>query len=383
MKKNNRPSRLQQILLRHRRWIIIVLVVVLLAGAGTAFALHARATSLRIASDFKTADYPVAVVGTAEVGYVATAAGQIFSVNNWSTQGASVELADPTTMLVLSTSGKYLLAGGQHLTLLDSELHQRWSRKTTTPSVVEQALFTTSGQIDVVYSFLKDQSRQFVTYDLAGTYQSSYTVPDFGRGAQVALARNGMLVVALSNGTIYTISPSGTVIAKFRVPNPDQKLAGLVTAVDETGTRVLAGYSFGVSGASEPLPRYIFDQTGKTVAQVSADPDNPGVRAVGGCFVLLGRTADVIDKDGKRVLSASKLNFNVLDVSISDETCALLFQEQTSSQNAVYYLGVYDMKTGTLQRQWSTAESSEIRVFQMPGMRSVLGFGTGIVVLAP
>jgi hypothetical protein len=49
----------------------------------------------------------------------------------------------------------------------------------------------------------------------------------------------------------------------------------------------------------------------------------------------------------------------------------------------VYFLGVYDLQTGALKRQWSTAESSEIRVFQMPGMHSVLALGTGIFVLAP
>jgi len=383
MKKNIRARSLRQILLRHRRWLVTLLIMMLLAGASVVWALRARQTSLRIHSDFKTADYPVAVAGTAEGGYVATAAGQIFSVDAWASEGSSTELQDPLTLLVLSTSGKYLLAGGQRLTLLDNGLHQKWSRKTTTPSVVEQALFTTSGQIAVVYSFLKDQSRQFVTYDLAGTYLDSYTVPDFGRGSQVSLAHSGMLVVTLSSGTIYTISPKGTVIATFKVPNTGQKLAGLAAVVDQTGTRILAGYGFGVSGSSEPLPRYIFDQTGKTIAEVTADSDNPGLRAVGNGFVLLGRTADVMDKDGKRLISASKLNFNAIDASISDGTCALLFQEQTSSQTAVYFLGVYDMKTGILERRWSTAETSEIRVFQMPGMRSVLALGTGIFILAP
>jgi hypothetical protein len=63
--------------------------------------------------------------------------------------------------------------------------------------------------------------------------------------------------------------------------------------------------------------------------------------------------------------------------------CALLFQEQTTSQTAVYFLGIYDMKTRTLVRQWSTAESVEVRVFQLPGMRSVLALATGLFVLAP
>ena len=383
MKKNTRSHTLQQILSGHRRLLAALVIVLLLAGASVLWALRARKTSLTIVADFKTADYPVAIVGTAESGYVATAGGQIFSVSAWETQGQSTELHDPTTLLVLSTSGKYLLAGGQHLTLLDSTLHQKWSRKTTTPSVVEQALFTTNGEVAVVYSFLGNQSRQVVTYNLAGTYLNGYTVPDFGRGAQVSLAGTGMLVVSLSNGTIYTVSPQGTVIAKFTVPNADQKLAGLVAAVDPTGTRILAGYSFNVSGGSEPLPRYVFDETGKVIAQVTADADNPGIQTAGNCFVLLGRTVDLLDKDGKRLLSASKLNFNAIDASISGEDCALLFQEQTSSQTAVYFLGVYDLQTGALKRQWSTAESSEIRVFQMPGMHSVLALGTGIFVLAP
>ncbi|MCE5193672.1 hypothetical protein LLF88_07045 [bacterium] len=383
MKNNMQARSLRTILLRHRRWLAGLLVLILLAGVSLALVLRAQRTSLRIYSDFKTADYPVAVVGTAEGGYVATAEGQVFSIDAWASQGSSTQLQDSVTFLALSTSGKYLLAGGQRLTLLDNSLHQKWSRKTTTASVVEQALFTSTGQIAAVYSFLADQSRQVVTYNLAGTYLDSYTVPDFGSGSQVSLAHSGMLVITLSSGTIYTISPKGAVIAKFTVPNPDQKLAGLVSAVDQSGTRIIAGYSFSVSGSSEPLPRYIFDQTGKIVSQVTAASDNPGLRAVGDSFVILGRTADVMDKEGKRLISASKLNFDAIDASISDGSCALLFQEQTSSQTAVYFLGVYDMESGILKRQWSTAEPSEIRVFQMPGLRSVLALGTGIFVLAP
>lgn len=383
MKKNTRSNSLKRMLSGHWRLLAVAVILLLLAGASTLWALRARKTSLKILSSFKTADYPVAVVGTAEGGYVATAGGQISAVDAWTTQGQSTELQDPTTLLVLSTSGKYLLAGGQRLTLLDSTLHQKWSRKTTNPSVVEQALFTANGQVAAVYSFLKDQSRQVVTYNLAGTYLSGYTVPDFGRGAQISLAGNGMLVVSLSNGTIYTISAQGAVIAKFTVPNADQKLGGLSTAADRTGTRILAGYTFSVSGGSEPLQRYLFDQTGKSIAQFTVDADNAGIQTAGDCFVLFGRTADIVDKDGKRLLSASKLNFNAISASISDGACALLFQEQTSSQTAVYFLGVYDMKTGALERQWSTAESSEISVFQMPGMHSVLVLGTGLFVLTP
>jgi hypothetical protein len=294
-----------------------------------------------------------------------------------------VELADSPTSLTLSTSGKYLLVTGQRLTLLDDALRQKWSRKTTAPSVVEQAVFTATGGVAVVYSFLENQSRQFVIYDIAGKYMGGYTVPDFGRGSQISLARSGMLVVTLAGGTIYTISPQGKVIAKFTVPNPDQRLAGLATAVDESGTRILAGYTFSVSGVAAPLPRYLFDQTGAEIAQVTAASDNPGLRALGSCFLTFGRTAELVSGEGQQLLSASKLNFNAVDASISDGVCALLFQEQTTSQTAVYFLGIYDMKTRTLVRQWSTAESVEVRVFQLPGMRSVLALATGLFVLAP
>jgi hypothetical protein len=68
---------------------------------------------------------------------------------------------------------------------------------------------------------------------------------------------------------------------------------------------------------------------------------------------------------------------------MSNGECALLFQEQTTSQTAVYFLGIYDMKTRALVRQWSTAESDEVRVFQLPGMRSVLALGSGLIILTP
>jgi hypothetical protein len=192
-----------------------------------------------------------------------------------------------------------------------------------------------------------------------------------------------MLVVTLESGTIYTVSPQGKVIAKFAVPNPDQKLAGLVTAVDDSGTRILAGYGRIVSGAPGPLPRYLFDQTGKEIAQTTATSDNPGLRALDNDFLTFGRTAEIIDKDGKQLLSVSKLNFNAIDASMSNGECALLFQEQTTSQTAVYFLGIYDMKTRALVRQWSTAESDLVRVFQLPGMRSVLALGSGLFILTP
>jgi hypothetical protein len=383
MKKTVHPHGLRQILLHNRRWLAVVVIMVATVGAMTMWALRGKKTALHVASQFKTSDYPVGIVGTQDQGYVLTAAGQVFALRGWTSQSEGVELGDSSTSLTLSTSGKYLLAAGQRLTLLDDALRQKWSRKTTAPSVVEQAVFTVTGQVAVVYSFLQDQSRQFVTYDIAGKYLGGYTIPDFGRGSQISLARSGMLVVTLAGGTIYTVSPQGKVIAKFTVPNPDQKLAGLVTAVDESGTRILAGYSFSVSGVAGPLPRYLFDQTGKEITQTTATSDNPGLRALGNGFLTFGRTAEIIDGDGKQLLSASKLNFTAIDASMSNGECALLFQEQTTSQTAVYFLGIYDMKTRALVRQWSTAESDEVRVFQLPGMRSVLALGSGLLVLTP
>jgi hypothetical protein len=383
MKKTVQSHGLRQIILRNRRWLAAFVIVAATLGAMTMWALRGKETTLHVASQFKTSDYPIGIVGTQDQGYVLTAAGQIFALHGWTDQSEGVELGDHPTSLTLSTSGKYLLVAGQRLTLLDDALRQKWSRKTTAPSVVEQAVFTVAGGVAVVYSFLADQSRQFVTYDLAGKYQGGYTVPDFGRGSQISLARSGMLAVTLETGTIYTVSPQGKVIAKFTVPNPDQKLAGLVTVVDNSGTRILAGYGHSISGTPGPLPRYLFDETGKTIAEIAAISDNPGLRAPGNDFLTFGRTAEIFDKDGKQLLSASKLNFNAIDVSMSDGECALLFQEQTTSQTAVYFLGIYDMKTRVLVRQWSTAESESPRVFQLPGMRSVLALGSGFSILTP
>ena len=383
MKKTVQSHGLRQIILRNRRWLAAFVIVAATLGAMTMWALRGKETTLHVASQFKTSDYPIGIAGTQDQGYVLTAAGQIFALRGWTDQSEGVELGDNPTSLMLSTSGKYLLVAGQRLTLLDDALRQKWSRQTTAPSVVEQAVFTVAGEVAVVYSFLADQSRQFVTYDLAGKYQGGYTVPDFGRGTQISLARSGMLAVTLETGTIYTVSPQGKVIAKFTVPNPDQKLAGLVTVVDNSGTRILAGYGHSISGTPGPLPRYLFDETGKTIAEIAAISDNPGLRAPGNDFLTFGRTAEIFDKDGKQLLSASKLNFKAIDASMSDGECALLFQEQTTSQTAVYFLGVYDMKTRALVGQWSTAESESPRVFQLPGMRSVLALGSGFSILTP
>ena len=383
MKKTVQSHGLRQISLHNQRWLAAFIIVAATLGAITMWALRGKETALHVASQFKTSDYPIGIVGTQDQGYALTAAGQIFALRGWTDQSESVELGDNPTSFTLNTSGKYLLVAGQRLTLLDDTLRQKWSRQTTTPSVVEQAVFTVTGGVAVVYSFLADQSRQFVTYNLAGKYQDGYTVPDFGRGSQISLARSGMLVVTLESGTIYTISPQGKVIAKFTVPNPDQKLAGLITVVDDSGTRILAGYGRSISGSPGLLARYLFDQTGKKIGQISATSVNPGLRALGNDFLTFGRTAEIFDKDGKLLLSASKLNFNTIDASMSDGECALLFQEQTTSQTAVYFLGIYDMKARALVRQWSTAESDEVRVFQLPGMRSALALGSSFSILTP
>jgi hypothetical protein len=383
MKKTVQSHGLPHMSLHSQRWLAVVIIVAATLGAMTLWALRGKEATLHTLSQFKTSDYPIGIVGTQDEGYALTATGQIFALHEWTSQGEGVPLGDNPTSLTLSTSGKYLLVAGRRLTLLDDALHQKWSRQTTAPSVVEQAVFTVTGGVAVVYSFLADQSRQFVTYNLAGEYQDGYTVPDFGRGSQISLAQSGMLVVTLESGTIYTVSPQGKVIAKFTVPNPGQKLAGLLTVVSDSGTRILAGYGRSLSGASGPLPRYLFDQTGKKITQIAATSDNPDLRALGSYFLTFGHTAEIFDQGGKQLLSVSKLNFTAIDASMSNGECALLFQEETTSQTAVYFLGIYDMKTRALVRQWSTAESESPRVFQLPGMRSALALGSGFSILAP
>jgi hypothetical protein len=383
MKKTVQSHGLPHISLHNQRWLAVVIIVAAALGAMTLWSLRGKDKALRMVSQFKTSDYPIGIVGTQDQGYALTATGQIFALRGWTSQSEGVQVGDDPTSLSLSTSGKYLLVAGRRLTLLDDALHQKWSRQTTAPSVVEQAVFTVTGGVAVVYSFLADQSRQFVMYDLAGKYQDGYTVPDFGRGSQISLAHSGMLVVTLESGTIYTVSPQGKVIAKFTVPNPGQKLAGLLTIVDDSGTRILAGYGRSLSGTSGPLPRYLFDQTGKKITQIAATSDNPDLRALGSYFLTFGRTAEIFDQGGKQLLSVSKLNFTAIDASMSNGECALLFQEETTSQTAVYFLGIYDMKTRALVRQWSTAESESPRVFQLPGMRSALALSSDFSILAP
>ncbi|HEY9093846.1 MAG TPA: hypothetical protein VIN62_03335 [Candidatus Cryosericum sp.] len=383
MKKRSRSISVSRWFMRNWHWLTVVVLVMAAVVSATLWTVRGSRSSLHAAGQFKTNEYPVAVTGTAEQGYALTAGGQVFTLKGWTQQSEGVELADNATSMVLSASGRYLLVLGDRVTLLDSALQQKWSRKTTAPSVVERGTFTTKGQVTVVYSFLADQSRQCVTYDLAGKYLTGYKVPDFGRDAQVDLASTGTLVLTLAGGNIYTVSPDGKVIATFTVPNPDVKLAGLVSAVDATGTRILAGYGRAVSGTADSLPRYVFDQTGKQVAEFAVPAENPAVRAVGGSFLLFGRSAQLVDKDGKVLWSASKLNFGVIDAASADGVCSVLFQEETTSQTPVYYLGVYDGTTGALLHQWSTAEAEAPRLFQLPGGRSVLALGTGFLVLEP
>lgn len=382
MKKTTRLHELQQMFRRHRGACIAGMVLALVAVAGMLWWRTGRETGLHVVAQFKTADYPVAVTGTADNGYVLTAGGQIFTVPQWKNQQNGVTLDDEPTSFRLSTSGKYLLVMGRRLTLLDSALTQKWSRRTTTPSVVEQALFTTSGQIAAVYSFLEDQSRQFVLYDLRGTYMSGYRVPDFGRGSQVALARNGMLVVTLSGGTMYTITPEGKIIAKFSVPN-DGTMGGFTSVVNESGTRILAGYTFATSGTVTTLSRYLFDQAGTQLATLSTSSANSGIRALGDRFLLYGRSTELINDDGKIILSASKLNFKTVDASLLEDYCSLLFTEETASESTVCFLGVYSVATGTLAYQWSTAESETPRIFQLPQAHTALALAGGFLVLAP
>jgi len=333
MKKRSRSKRVSTWFAHNWRWLMVVVLIIAAAGAAALWTVRGSRSSLHVAGQFKTNTYPVAVTGTADEGYALTADGQAFTLTGWTQQSEGVELADNATSMVLSTSGRYLLVLGDRVTLLDSALQQKWSRKTSTPSVVERGVFTSKGQVTVVYSFLADQSRQCVTYDLTGKYLTGYKVPDFGRDAQIDLASTGTLVLTLAGGDIYTVSPDGKVIATFTVPNPEVRLAGLVSAVDATGTRILAGYSRSLSGTAESLPRYLFDQTGKQVAEFTVSAENPAVRTVGSSFLLFGRSAQFVDKDGKALWSASKLNFGVIDAASADGVCSLLFQEETTSQD--------------------------------------------------
>ncbi len=163
-------------------------------------------TTLHLASQFKTSDYPIGIVGTQGQGYVLTAAGQIFSLRGWASQSEGVDLGDTPTSLTLSTSGKYLLVAGQRLTLLDDALRQKWSRKTTAPGVVERAVFTITGKIAVVYSFLADQSRQFVPMTLPASIGRLHR-SRFWPWVANQPRPQWYACLTLEGGTIYTISP--------------------------------------------------------------------------------------------------------------------------------------------------------------------------------
>lgn len=368
---------------QHWRLFATGAAVVLLICLAVAWSARARRTALRVCTKFTTATYPVAVAGTKERGYVLTAGGGLFTLSSWTDRNTGIVLPDHPTSMVLSASGKYLLVAGERLTFLDTSLRIKWSRKTTVSSVVEHCLFTSDGKVAAVYSFLSDQSRQYVLYDLAGNYLSGFKVPDFGHGTQAALARNGNLILTVAEGKVYTVSRSGAVIAKFAVPNAGQKLGGLITVVNADGSRILAGYSFAVSGTAESLPRYLFDQKGTKISQFSVPSDSTGLESLGDSFLAYGKKAWFINAAGKVILSTSKLNFNIIDAAVAPGQLALLFQEQTTSQTAVYFLGIYDFMAHALIRQWSTAGSEEPRVFQFPGTRSVLTLDSSLLILCP
>src|SRR5659263_653099 len=145
MKKTVKSHGLRQISLHNQRWLAAFILVAATLGAMTLWALRGKETTLHVASQFKTNDYPIGIVGTQDQGYALTATGQIFALRGWASQSEGVELGDNPTSFTLSTSGKYLLVAGQRLTVRDDALHQEWSRHTPAPTVVEQAVYTVTG----------------------------------------------------------------------------------------------------------------------------------------------------------------------------------------------------------------------------------------------
>ncbi len=382
-KKETRWQQLWHTGARRWYWFVAAATVIVAVCVLIAWRIAGRRTALHTCATFETSTYPVAVIGNQQQGYVLTAGGGVFALPAWTERTTATVLQDHPTAGQLSASGKYLLIAGQHLTLLDSALKIRWSRKTSATSVVEHCLFTTDGKIAAVYSFLKSQARQYALYDLTGRYLEGFKVPDFAAGAQTALAGNGMLVLTLANGTIYTVARNGTVIGKFSVPNPGAKLGGLTSAVNSDGTRILAGYGFLVSGQAGSLPRYLYDPHGAKIAQFSVPSDSTGIKNLGTSFLVFGKKAWFISSAGKVVLSTSKPNFQIIDAAVAPGQLALLFQEQTTSQTAVYFLGIYDFTTRKLLRQWSTAESQEPQLFLFPGTRAALTFSSSLLILCP
>jgi hypothetical protein len=377
------PRRVPQFLKRHGRLLVAIIAVLALVGVFLGWSVVMRGRTLNVCGQFKTSSYPVGIVGSDNRGYVLTSSGEAFVLDSWITQNEGVDVGDNPTAVALSSSGTHLLVAGEKLTLLDAQLKALWSRKTTAPSIVEEAVFTKEGKVAVVFSLLADQSRLFYLYDIAGKYLTSYTVPDFGRGSQVDLASTGTLVVTLSSGTLYTVSPEGKVLGKFTVPNPDQKLAGLASSISADGERIMAGYGFYALDEGELLPRYVFDLTGKQVAELSASTTSAGQRSLGSYFLLFGKDVQLLDSMGRSVLSVAKMNYTAVDASMFGTNLAVLFQENTASQTAVYFVGVYDIGSSKLVRQWSTAESETPRISQLPGLRTAVVLGSGFLILCP
>src|SRR5450759_2986153 len=89
--------------LHNRCWLAVFVIVAATLGAMTMWALRGKKTTLHVASQFKTSDYPIGVAGTQDQGYVLTAAGQLFALRGWTDQSEGVELGDNHTYCLLYT----------------------------------------------------------------------------------------------------------------------------------------------------------------------------------------------------------------------------------------------------------------------------------------
>ena len=94
MKKTVQSHGLRKTILRTRRWFAAFVIVAATVGTTTMWALRGKETTLHVASQFKTSDYPIGIVGTQDQGYVLTAAGQMFALRGWTSQSEGVELGD-------------------------------------------------------------------------------------------------------------------------------------------------------------------------------------------------------------------------------------------------------------------------------------------------
>src|SRR5450759_2224892 len=92
MKKTVQSHGLRPTILRTWRWLAAFVIVAATLGAMTMWALRGKETALHVASQFKTSDYPIGIVGTQDQGYALTAAGQVFALRGWASQSEGVEL---------------------------------------------------------------------------------------------------------------------------------------------------------------------------------------------------------------------------------------------------------------------------------------------------